>query len=127
MEQVLFQIGADLLFQNGADLLQIGAVISNRGNYFKSVQNNKYPVWDYENLSSPIQMQLSLKSKTFSDFSNQFPESTSHCKRFEKKDDRHTYFISEITDLKTRLDHSLKNTVLEHRLTVNMLKGPKLL
>ena len=40
LEQVLFQIGADLLFQNGADLLQIGAVISNRGNYFKSVQNN---------------------------------------------------------------------------------------
>ena len=60
--------------------------------------NEKYLVHDYENFSSPIQMQQSLKRKTFSDFSNQFLESISHCKRFEKKDDCHTYSISEIRD-----------------------------
>ena len=47
--------------------------------------NDKYPVRDCENLSSPIQIQLSLKPKTFSDFSSQFLEATSH---FEKRDAR---------------------------------------
>ena len=61
--------------------------------------NEKYPFQDCENLSSPIQIQLSLKPKTFSEVSNQFLESTSHFKSFEKKKDvRHSYFISEITD-----------------------------
>ena len=59
--------------------------------------NDKYPFRDRENLSTSIQMQLSLKQKTFSHFLNQFPESTSHFKSFEKKDDRQSYFISEIT------------------------------
>ena len=47
--------------------------------------NEKYPFQDCENLSSPIQIQLSLKPKTFSEVSNQFLESTSHFKSFEKK------------------------------------------
>ena len=59
--------------------------------------NDKYPFRDRENFSTPIQMQLSLKQKTFSHFFNQFPESTSHFKSFEKKDDRQSYFITEIT------------------------------
>ena len=50
--------------------------------------NDKYPVPECENLSPPIQIQLSLKRKRFSDFSNQFLEATSHFKSFEKKDDR---------------------------------------
>ena len=60
--------------------------------------NEKYPVYDCVNLSSPIQMQLSLKPTIFSDFFVPFLESTSNFKHFEKKDDRHSYFISEITD-----------------------------
>ena len=60
--------------------------------------NDKYPVQDCVNLSSPIQMQLSLKPTIFSDFFVPFLESTSNFKHFEKKDDRHSYFISEITD-----------------------------
>ena len=43
-------------------------------------------------------MELSLKPITFSDFLVPFLESTSNFKHFEKKDDRHTYFISEITE-----------------------------
>ena len=60
--------------------------------------NDKYPVQECVNLSSPIQMQLSLKPTIFSDFFVPFLESTSNFKHFEKKDDRHSYFISEITD-----------------------------
>ena len=58
----------------------------------------KYPVQDCENLQLPIQMQLSEKRKTFSEFFVPFLESTSNFKHFEKKDDRHTYFLSEITE-----------------------------
>ena len=60
--------------------------------------NDNYPVQDCENLSSPIQMLIFLKPKTLSDFLVPFLESTSNFKHFEKKDDRHTYFISEIRE-----------------------------
>ena len=60
--------------------------------------NDKYLVLDYVNLSSPIQMQLSLKPTIVSDFFVLFLESISNFKHFGKKDDRHTYFISEIKE-----------------------------
>ena len=43
-------------------------------------------------------MELSLKPETSSDFLIPFVESTSNFKHFEKKDDHHSYFISDITD-----------------------------
>ena len=60
--------------------------------------NDKYPFRDEENLSTPNQMQLSLKQKTFAHFLNKFLESISHFTSFQKKDDRHSSFITEITD-----------------------------
>ena len=60
--------------------------------------NDKYPVQECVNFSSPIQMELSLKATVFSDSFVPFLESTSDFKDFEKKDDRHSFFISEITD-----------------------------
>ena len=60
--------------------------------------NDKYPVQYYENLLPPIQMQLFLKPETFSDSFVPLLESTSNFKHFGKKDDRHSYFISEITE-----------------------------
>ena len=60
--------------------------------------NDKCPVRDCEYLLSPIQMQLSLKRKTFVDSFVRFLESTSNIQRFEKKDDCHSYFLSEIAD-----------------------------
>ena len=42
-------------------------------------------------------MELSLKPKIFSDFFVPFLQSTSNFKHLEKKDDPHSYFISEIT------------------------------
>ena len=60
--------------------------------------NDKYPLRHSDNLLSAIQMQLSLKPKTLSDFYDPFLESTSNFKHFEKKDDCYRNFISEITD-----------------------------
>ena len=65
--------------------------------------NDKYPARDCENFSSPIEMQLSLKPKTFSHSFVSFLESTSNFKNFQRKDDCQSYFISEITDYE-RLD-----------------------
>ena len=64
--------------------------------------NDKYPVQDCGNLSSPIQTQLSLKSTIFSHFLVLFLESTPNFKRFEEKVHRHTYFISEIKECEMR-------------------------
>ena len=59
---------------------------------------DKHPVRDCENLSSPIQMQSSIKPKTFPNSFVPFLESASNFKGFEKKYDRHSYFVSQITD-----------------------------
>ena len=47
--------------------------------------SNKYPVQDCENILSLIQMQLLLKSKTFSPFFLPSQEAKSNFKHFEKK------------------------------------------
>ena len=60
--------------------------------------NDKYLVRYCGNLWSPIEMQLSLKPKTFSHFFVPFLESASNFKHFEKNDDRDSYFVSEIRD-----------------------------
>ena len=60
--------------------------------------NDNYPVQESGNFSSPIQMELYLKPTIFSDIFVSFLESTSNFKHFEKKNDRHSYFTSEITD-----------------------------
>ena len=57
--------------------------------------NVKFPFRDSENLFSHFQLQLSLKVKTFLHFLLPFLESISHSKPFEKKDDPHSYFLTE--------------------------------
>ena len=52
--------------------------------------DGNYLVPDCENFQLPIQMQLSEKRKTFSQFFVPVLESTSIFKHFEKKDDRHS-------------------------------------
>ena len=47
-------------------------------------------------------MQLSNKSKIFSEIFTPFLKFTSNFKHFEKKDDPHSLFISGITDCETR-------------------------
>ena len=60
--------------------------------------NDNDRFWDGENLTFPIQMLLSLKPKTFSESFVPPLESTSNFEHFSKKEDRHSYFISEIPD-----------------------------
>ena len=50
----------------------------------------KYSVQDRENLPLPIEMQLSEKRKTFSQFFVPFLESTTNFRRFQRKDHRHS-------------------------------------
>ena len=52
--------------------------------------DGKYPIQDCENLQLPIEMQLSKKRKTLSQFFVPFLESTSNFKHFERKDDHHS-------------------------------------
>ena len=54
------------------------------------IADGKYPVQDCENLQLPIQMQLSEKRKTFSEFFVPFLDTTSNFEHFERKDDRHS-------------------------------------
>ena len=57
-----------------------------------------YRVLNRDNLTIPIQMQLSEKQKTFSQFFAAFLKFTLNFEHFEKKDDPHRFCISEITD-----------------------------
>ena len=57
---------------------------------------DKYSLRDRHNLASPIQMQLSGKEKTLSEFFFQFLKSTLNFKHFQKKEDTHSWCISEI-------------------------------
>ena len=60
--------------------------------------DGKYPVPDCQNLQLAIQMQLSEKRKTFSQFFGQLLQSTSNFKHFETKDDCYSWCVFEIID-----------------------------
>ena len=57
-----------------------------------------YPVLTRDNLTIPIQMQLSQKQKTFSEFFAAFLKSRLNFNYFLKKDDPPRFSIFEITD-----------------------------
>ena len=58
----------------------------------------KYSLLDRDNLVQWIQMFLSQKQKTFSQFFSSFLKSSINLERFRKKDDPHSWCISEIMD-----------------------------
>ena len=60
----------------------------------------KYPALNRENLKIPIQMHISEKSKNFSEFFAAFLKPKLNFENFEKKDDLHSFCISEIVDCK---------------------------
>ena len=60
--------------------------------------DEKYPVLNRDNLTIPIQMQLSQKQKTFSQFLAIFLKSKLNLEYFRKKDDAQSFCISEITE-----------------------------
>ena len=60
--------------------------------------NEKYPVLNRDNLMIPIQMKLSEKEKSFSQIFAKFFISISNFEHFEKKYNRHSFCIYEITN-----------------------------
>ena len=56
----------------------------------RSTADGKYPVQECDILQLPIQMQLSEKRKTFSEFFVLFLESTSNLKDLKKKEHCHS-------------------------------------
>ena len=51
--------------------------------------DGKYSLLNRDNLTQPIQMQLSRKQKTFSEFFSAFLKSSLNFEHFQKKDDPH--------------------------------------
>ena len=63
--------------------------------------DDKYSLLDRDNITQRIQMLLSLKQKNFCGFFSSFLKSSLNSKRLQRKDDPHSWCISEITDSKT--------------------------
>ena len=60
--------------------------------------DQKYPFLNRGNLMIPIQMQISMKQRTFPQFLTAFSKSSLNCKYFETKNESHRFCISEFTD-----------------------------
>ena len=60
--------------------------------------DGRYSLFNRDNLTQPIQMILSRKQKTFSEFFPVFFKSSSNFEDFLKKDDSHSWCISKITE-----------------------------
>ena len=59
--------------------------------------DDKYSLLYRDNLTQQIQILLSQKPKTFSQFFSRFLKSTLNFSHFQKKDDSHSRCISQIT------------------------------
>ena len=59
--------------------------------------DDKYSVPNRDNLTQPIQTQLSQKEKAFSQCFVAFSKCALNLEHFQKKDDPHSWFLSEIT------------------------------
>ena len=59
--------------------------------------DHKYSLVNRDNLTQPIQILLSQKQKTFSQFFSTVFKCTLIFEHFQKKDDPHGRFVSEIT------------------------------
>ena len=64
--------------------------------------DDKYSLPNRDNLKQPIPTQLCQKKKAFSKFFLRFSKSTLTIEHFQKKDDPHSRFISEITHSEKR-------------------------
>ena len=64
--------------------------------------DDQYSLLNRDNLTQPIRARLSEKQKAFFEFFLAFPKSTLNFESFQKKDDLHSSFISEITHCEKR-------------------------
>ena len=60
--------------------------------------DGKYSLLNRDNLTQPIQMQLSRKQKTFSEFFSAFLKSSLNFEHFQEKYDSHSLGICELTE-----------------------------
>ena len=65
------------------------------------IADGKYSLVNRDNLTQSTQMHLSRKQKTFSQFFSASLKSSLKFKHFLKKDEPHSWWISEITDPET--------------------------
>ena len=87
--------------------------------------DDKHSFLSRDNSIQTIQMHLSQKQKTFSEFFFAFLKSTSNCGNFRKK---MTLIAYKFLNLRTRrmcLDKCLKSPVWDDPLKGNMVNGPK--
>ena len=87
--------------------------------------DEKYPVLNRDNLTIPIQMQLSQKQKTFSELLAKFLKSRLNFKHFEKKMTLIAFVFWNLPTPKTLLDKCLKHPVSEHCSTRKTVDVPK--
>ena len=87
--------------------------------------DEKYPVLNRDNLTIPIQMQLSEKEKTFSEFFSAFLKSTLNFKYFEKKVFLIDFLFSKLRTVKTWSYKCLKSVVSEDPSRSNMVNVPR--
>ena len=64
--------------------------------------DDKYSLLNKDNLTQPIWTELSKKQTAFSQLLLEFWKSTLNFEHFQKKDDPHSRFISEITHSEKR-------------------------
>ena len=90
--------------------------------------NDRYSVPDCDNLLTLIQTQWSHKLRISTDFFCSFSGNYIKFWTFiKKRGSSYLLYFGNYRLSMTWLDHSLKNTVWEHPLTVNILRVPKLL
>ena len=64
----------------------------------KFIPDDNYSLLNRDKVKEPIQILLSEKQKSFSQFFSSFLKCTLNCEHFQKKDDTHSRCISEITN-----------------------------
>ena len=64
----------------------------------KLTPDDKYSLLRRDKIMQPIQILLSEKEKSFSEFFSSFRISTLNFQHFQRKDKTHSRYISEITD-----------------------------
>ena len=104
-------------------LLLICQILGRLVNTFAA--DEKYPILNRDNLTIPIQMQLSQKQKTFSQFSAALSKFRLNFKYFEKKITITAFVVPKLRTPNTGLDKCLKSLTSEDVWTSNMVNVSK--
>ena len=87
--------------------------------------DDKHSLYNRDNLTQPIHMQLSQKQKTFSGIFFPFLKSILTIKRFQKKMNLIAHEFRKLRTPKTWLDNCLTSPISEDPSISNMKNGPK--